>query len=48
MRIGMGRNSAPDAQSFTFMAQLGIQDVVLNTPPVPVKNGKWELVDLDE
>lgn len=46
MRIGMGRNSATDTQSLRFMAQLGIQDVVLNTPPVPVKNGKWELVDL--
>ena len=46
MRIGMGRNSASDAEALRFMAQLGIQDVVLNTPPVPVKNGRWELVDL--
>lgn len=46
MRIGMGRNGAVDSQSLNFMAQLGIQDVVLNTPPVPVKNGRWELVDL--
>ena len=46
MRVGMGRNSASDAQALRFMAQLGIQDVVLNTPPIPVKNGRWELVDI--
>ena len=42
----MGLNSSLNAEAFRFMAQLGVQDVVLNTPPVPVKDGKWELVDL--
>jgi len=46
MRIGMGLNGSLNAEAFRFMAQLGVQDVVLNTPPVPVKDGKWELVDL--
>ena len=44
MRIGMGLNA--DTRSLKFMAQLGIQDVVLNTPAIPVKNGIWELVDI--
>ena len=42
----MGLNGSLNAEAFRFMAQLGVQDVVLNTPPVPVKDGKWELVDL--
>jgi D-mannonate dehydratase len=46
MRIGMGLNSSSNREALRFMAQLGIQDVVLNTPPVPVRNGKWELGDL--
>lgn len=46
MRVGMGLNSSANREALRFMAQLGIQDVVLNTPPVPVKNGIWELVDL--
>jgi len=46
MRIGMGLNSSTNTETLRYMAQLGVQDVVLNTPPVPVKNGKWELVDL--
>ncbi|MBP39444.1 MAG: mannonate dehydratase [Dehalococcoidia bacterium] len=46
MRIGMGLNSSANREALRFMAQLGVQDVVLNTPPVPVKNGKWELTDL--
>jgi len=46
MRIGMGLNSSANREALRFMAQLGIQNVVLNTPPVPVKNGNWELVDL--
>jgi len=46
MRIGMGLNSSANREALRFMAQLGIQDVVLNTPPVPIKNGKWELGDL--
>ena len=46
MRVGMGLNSSANTEALRFMAQLGIQDVVLNTPPVPVKNGIWELVDL--
>ncbi|MDA1280492.1 MAG: mannonate dehydratase [Chloroflexi bacterium] len=46
MRIGMGLNSSSNTEALRFMAQLGVQDVVLNTPPVPVKNGKWELIDL--
>jgi mannonate dehydratase len=46
MRVGMGLNSSANREALRFMAQLGIQDVVLNTPPVPVKDGIWELVDL--
>ena len=46
MRIGLGKGGAADRQFLRFAAQLGIQDVVINTPPVPVKDGKWELVDL--
>ena len=46
MRIGLGKGGAADRQFLRFAAQLGIQDVVINTPPVPVKNGRWELVDL--
>ena len=46
MRVGMGLNSSTNGETLQYMAQLGIQHVVLNTPPVPVKNGKWELVDL--
>ena len=46
MRVGMGLNSSANREALRFMAQLGIQNVVLNTPPVPVKNGNWELVDL--
>ena len=42
----MGLNSSLNAEAFRFMAQLGVQDVVLNTASVPVKDGKWELVDL--
>jgi mannonate dehydratase len=42
----MGLNSSSNREALRFMAQLGIQDVVLNTPPVPVRNGKWELGDL--
>ena len=42
----MGLNSSANREALRFMAQLGIQDVVLNTPPVPIKNGKWELGDL--
>jgi mannonate dehydratase len=46
MRIGLGKGGAADRQFLRFAAQLGVQDVVINTPPVPVKNGRWELVDL--
>lgn len=46
MRIGMGLNSSSNREALRFMAQLGIQDVVLNTPPVAVRNGIWELNDL--
>ncbi|MBT3995113.1 MAG: hypothetical protein HOF01_04875 [Chloroflexi bacterium] len=46
MRIGMGLNSSTNREALRFMAQLGVQDVVLNTPPVPVRNGIWELPDL--
>jgi mannonate dehydratase len=42
----MGLNSSANREALRFMAQLGVQDVVLNTPPVPIKNGKWELGDL--
>jgi mannonate dehydratase len=42
----MGLNSSSNREALRFMAQLGVQDVVLNTPPVPIKNGKWELGDL--
>ena len=46
MRIGMGSNTSSSTEALRFMAQLGIQDVVLNTPPIPVKDGRWELVDI--
>ncbi|MEE8046606.1 MAG: mannonate dehydratase [Dehalococcoidia bacterium] len=46
MRIGMGLNSSTNREALRFMAQLGVQDVVLNTPPVDIKNGKWEMPDL--
>jgi mannonate dehydratase len=42
----MGLNSSSNREALRFMAQLGIQDVVLNTPPVAVRNGIWELNDL--
>ena len=42
----MGLNSSTNREALRFMAQLGVQDVVLNTPPVPVRNGIWELSDL--
>ena len=46
MRIGMGRGGSADAEFLRMCAQIGVQDIVVNNPNIPIRDGKWELVDI--
>ena len=46
MRIGMGRGGSADAEFLRMCAQIGVQDIVVNNPNLPIRDGKWELVDI--
>jgi mannonate dehydratase len=42
----MGRGGGPDSEYLRMCAQLGVQDIVLNNPNLPLRDGKWEVVDI--
>lgn len=46
MRVGVCQGGGPTADFLRWAAQLGAEEVVLNQPSLPQRNGRWELVDL--
>jgi mannonate dehydratase len=46
MRIGMGRGGPADAEFLRMCSQIGVQDIVINNPSIPIRDGRWELVDI--
>ncbi len=46
MGIGIGQGGGPTPDFLRFAAQIGAENIVLNQPSIPVRNGRWELADL--
>ena len=46
MKVGLRLDRSPDHETLVFAAQLGVTDIVVNTPSIPVRDGRWELSDL--
>lgn len=46
MRAGFGQFAHATPEYLAFAAQFGATDVLLNTPALPARDGRWELADL--
>lgn len=46
MRAGFGQFAEATPEFLQFAAQFGATDVLLNTPRLPARDGRWELSDL--
>lgn len=46
MRTAFRFDGWPTEEQLVFAAQLGCNDIVINTPSLPARNGRWELSDL--
>lgn len=46
LRAGMGQGGGPTGDFLRMAAQLGANEVIVNMPSLPVRNGRWELSDL--
>jgi len=46
LRPGMGQGGGPTPEFLRMAAQLGAHEVIVNTPSLPARNGRWELPDL--